>query len=237
MSYLSTKKATETTIWTVYSLTSSLTHWHDASMDFVLGLPMIFRKHNFIFVVVDRFSKMTHFIPFNKTSDVSKIARLFFNEVAKLHCLPQSIVSDKDVKFVSYFWKSPWKLMGTKLEFSSAYNPQTDGQTEFMNKSLRSLLRCLVGEYLRSGDTILSTVEFTYNSFVNRTIDMSPFEIVYGYRPRILIDLIHISASHKPFESASSFAQHIHSLHENIHRKIILSNENYKRLVDFHRVD
>lgn len=126
--------------------------------------------------------------------------------------------------------------MGNKLQFSTAYHPQTDGQTKVVNRSLGSLLRCLIGDHLRSWDGIISTAEFVYNSSVNKTTGMSPFEIVTGYRSTAPIDLISMSATHISSEYASSFAHHIHSLHEEIHRKIILSNEHYKQSTDSYRV-
>ena len=97
--------------------------WQDVNMDFVLGLPHTFRKNDSILVVVDRFSKMAHFLPCSKTSNASKIAKLYFDEIVKLYGLPKTIVFNRDVRFMSYFWKTLWHLVGTKLKFSTAFHP------------------------------------------------------------------------------------------------------------------
>ena len=97
--------------------------WQGVSMNFVLGLPRTFRKHNSILVVVDHLSKMAHFPPCSKTSDVSKIAKLYFDEIVQLYGLSKTIVSNRDVRFMSYFWKTLWHLVGTKLKFSTTFNP------------------------------------------------------------------------------------------------------------------
>ena len=124
-------------------------------MNFVLGLPRTFRKHDSILVVVDHFSKMAHFLPCSKTSDASKIAKLYFDEIVKLYGLSKTIVSNRDVRFMSYFWKTLWHLVGTKLKFSTAFHPQTDSQTKVVNRSLGNLLQCLMGEANQNWDSIL----------------------------------------------------------------------------------
>jgi hypothetical protein len=163
--------------------------WTNVSMDFVLGLPRTQKGNDSIFVVVDRFSKMVHFIVCKKTADAVNIAQLYFRKVYRLHGLPLSIVSDRDTRFLSHFWRCLWRLLSTKLDFSSAYHPQTDGQTEVVNRSLGALLWSLVGEHIKSWDTKLIQAEFAYNRSTNRSTCFSPFTIIYGSNPRALLDL------------------------------------------------
>nr|GFC18106.1 retrotransposable element Tf2 [Tanacetum cinerariifolium] len=119
----------------------SVWKWDEISIDFVTGLPRTQRRHDAIWVVVDRFTKSAHFLPIRKDYSVSKLAEMFQQEIVRLHGTPSTIVSDRDLRFASRFWKGLQKAWGTRLKFSTAFHPQTDGQTERTIQTLEDMLR------------------------------------------------------------------------------------------------
>jgi hypothetical protein len=183
-------------------------------------------------VVVDRFSKMAHFIPCHKISDATHIANLFFKEIVRLHGLPRSIVSDRDTKFIGHFWRTLWKMLGTNLAFSSAYHPQIDRQTEVVNRSLGDLPRSLVTEHHSSWDNILPQAEFAYNDSLNRSTGKSPFQIVYGTQPRGVSELRASDQVATSSASAKEFTEAMNELHSKVKQQLQDSNQEYKRRAD-----
>jgi hypothetical protein len=117
--------------------------WQDISMDFITHLPMVHGK-SVIWVIVDRLTKYGQFIALPSGYSATHIAVIYMTEIYKLHGIPKSIVSDRDRVFISKFWKELFRLSGTQLAFSSAYHPQSDGQTEVTNRTLETYLRCYV---------------------------------------------------------------------------------------------
>ncbi|PKI53969.1 hypothetical protein CRG98_025636 [Punica granatum] len=138
---------------------------------------------------------MAHFVPRHKSDDASHVADLFFKEVVRMHGIPMSIMFDRDPKFLSYFWKTLWAKLGTKLLFSTACHPQTDGQTEVVNRTLSSLLRVVVNKNFKSWDTCLALVEFSYNRSIHSSTRKTPFEVVYGFNPITPLDLAPLPAN------------------------------------------
>ena len=209
--------------------------WVHLSMDFVLGLPRTAKGFDSIFVVVDRFSKMAHFIPCSKTSNATHIADLFFREVVRLHGVPTSIVSDRDVKFMGHFWRTLWRRFGTELKYSSTCHPQTDGQTEVVNRSLGNLLRCLVGNNIKTWDLVIPQAEFAYNNSVNRTIKKTPFEAAYGLKPKHVLDLVPLPQEVRVSDEGEAFADHIRKIHEEVRSALRDSNAAYSSAANQHR--
>jgi hypothetical protein len=154
--------------------------WDDISMDFIVGLPMTARKFDSIWVIVDRLSKSTHFIPINTNDKVQKYVEIYITHVLCLHKVLKMIISDWGSQFVARFWEQLHASLRTHLIHSSAYHPQTGGQTERVNQILEDMLRACVLEHQESWDQNLPWAEFSYNNSYQESLKMALFEVLYG---------------------------------------------------------
>jgi hypothetical protein len=158
--------------------------WEDISMDFIVGLPKTTKGYDSIWVIVDRLMKIAHFLPVKTVHPVVVYAQLYIAHILSLHGVPKTIVSDRGPQFVSKFWEELHKSLGTKLLHSSAYHPQTSGQTERVNQILEDMLRACVLDFSQKWDECLLLAEFSYNNSYQESIKMAPFEALYGRRCR-----------------------------------------------------
>ncbi|KAL0559142.1 hypothetical protein IC582_003732 [Cucumis melo] len=154
--------------------------WEHITMDFLFGLPRTSSGHDGIWVIVDRLTKTTRFIPIKMTSTLDQLARLYVDKIVSQYRVPVSIVSDRDPRFTSKFWPSLQKAMGTGLKFSTSFHPQTDGQSERTVQTLEDMLRACVLQLKGSWDTHLPLMEFVYNNNYQSSIGMAPYEALYG---------------------------------------------------------
>jgi hypothetical protein len=158
--------------------------WEDISMDFIVGLPMTTKGYDSIRVIVDQLTKIAHFLPVRAKYTVATYAALYIARILGLHGIPKMIVLDRGSQFVSKFWEELHKSLGTKLLHSSAYHPQTSGQSERVNQILEDMLRAYVLDFSQKWDECLPLVEFSYNNSYQESIKMAPFEALYGRRCR-----------------------------------------------------
>ncbi|KAJ9557882.1 hypothetical protein OSB04_012496 [Centaurea solstitialis] len=158
--------------------------WEHVTMDLVTGLPRIFRRYDAIWVVVDRLTKSAHFIAIKEASSSEELADIYVREIVARHGVPVTVISDRDVRFTSRFWSRFHDDLGTRLQFSTPFHPQTDGQSERTIRTLEDMLRACVLDFGGSWDSHLPLVEFSYNNSFHASIGMPPYEMLYGRRCR-----------------------------------------------------
>ena len=146
-------------------------------MDFVTGLPRTPTSKDAIWVIVDQLTRSAHFLAIRVDFSLERLARLYINEIVRLHGAPMSIVSNRDQRFVSQFWESMHKAMGTNLNFSTAFHPQTDGLSKRTIQTLEDMLRACVMDFKGSWDEHLPLVEFAYNNSYQASIKAAPYEV------------------------------------------------------------
>jgi len=181
--------------------------WGSLATDFIVKLPKTKDGYDAITTWVDRLTRRVHFLKCNTSDTAVDVADAFFSNIFKLHGLPDNIVSDRDSKFTSEFWRRLMKLCGIRLKMSSSRHPQTDGASEIMNRMVENYLRCFCSYHQNDWDDLLPAAEFAYNSAVTEDLGMSPFELDLGWIPKSPLDFI--SGSEIPVQSVHEFKQRL----------------------------
>ncbi|MCO6516974.1 MAG: transposase family protein, partial [Snodgrassella sp.] len=158
--------------------------WERIAMDFVTKLPKTSGGFDAIWVIIDRLTKSAHFIPIRETYTMEQLARLYVKEIVSRHGAPVSIISDRDSRFTSNFWRSLQDSFGSNLDMSTAYHPQTDGQSERTIQTLEDMLRACVIDFGNGWANHLPLIEFSYNNSYHSSIKAAPFEALYGRKCR-----------------------------------------------------
>ena len=158
--------------------------WDKVGMDFITGFPRTKKGNNAISVVVDRLSKVAHFLPVRESITASQLADLYISRIVSLHGVPLEINSDRGSLFTSHFWESFQTAMGTHLSFSTAFHPQSSGQVERVNQILEDMLRACVISFGMDWEKCLPFAEFAYNNSYQSSLKKAPFEVLYGRRCR-----------------------------------------------------
>nr|GFC02480.1 reverse transcriptase domain-containing protein [Tanacetum cinerariifolium] len=161
--------------------------WDNITMDFVTKLPKSSQVYDTIWVIVGQLTKSAIFTPIRETDPMDKLARIYLNEVVTRHGIPISIISDRDPRFAYNLWGSLQNALGTRLDMSTAYHPETDGQSERTIQILKDILRACAIEFGKGWVNHLPLVEFSYNNSYHATIKAAPFEALYGRKCRLLV--------------------------------------------------
>lgn len=197
--------------------------WEDISLDFNEGLPHVHGK-SVILTVVDRFLKYAHFIALSHPYIASSMAWAFFEAIVRLHGFPSSIVSDRDPVFTGHVWRDLFNHAGVKLKMSTVFHPQTDGQSEVVNKTITMYLRCITGDRPRAWLDWLPWVEYCYNTAYHSALRTTPFQVVYGRPPPPLVPyvagLAHTDTVDVLLQDRDAFMRcYAHTISNSNHRK------------------
>ncbi|GJS43403.1 putative reverse transcriptase domain-containing protein [Tanacetum coccineum] len=161
--------------------------WEKITMDFVCDLPRTPSGYDTIWVIVDQLTKSAHFLPMKKTDSMEKLTQQYLKEIVCRYGVPVSIISNRDSRFTSGFWRSLQKALGTDVNMSTAYHPMTNGQSERIIQTLEDMLRACVIDFGKRWDRHLPLVEFSYNNSYHVSIKAAPFEALYGWKYRLPI--------------------------------------------------
>ena len=183
--------------------------WDHVVLDFIVGLP-VQGGFDTICTVVDKATKMCHFIPCSEKISAKGVAKLYWNNVGKLHGIPSVLISDRDVRFTSRFWRELWRLLGTNIRMGSGFHPQSSGQIEIFNQLLEQTLRCVVHQLGESRNwvDVLPVIEYAVNNVPNRTTGYSAFFLNYGYHPLHPLQLFH-SPEETSIEAVAQFTSRL----------------------------
>ncbi len=199
--------------------------WEQVTMDLITQLPRCKSGNDAIIVFVDKLTKMVHYVACKTKITAPQIAHIFYNEIIRLHGVPKSIVSDRDVRFTSMFWKTLWKLMGTKLAMSTAYHPQTDGQTERVNRTLEGMLRAFVNYEQDDWDTYLDSAEIAYNNIVQISSGFSHY-LNYRFHPSFPLSSISNGETSENPSAEEAHRNITNSIEKAIGRQTHYANQN-----------
>ncbi|GJP71568.1 hypothetical protein CLOP_g2389 [Closterium sp. NIES-67] len=207
--------------------------WQVVSLDFISGLPTTTSGHDAILVVIDKFSKMGHFIPTHTTARTEETAQLFVRYIISQHGIPTTLISNRDPKFTSKFWKELMTLLGTKLAMSSAYHLWTDGQTEHLNQIVEQLLCVACKDDISKWDLHLPVLEFAYNDATHEATGQTPFFLCYGRHPLTPQQ----QTAPAIVQPAHDFITTMHQLWDRTHKCLLDIQQQQKRQADRHRKD
>lgn len=207
--------------------------WTDISMDFIEGLPNS-EGRTVILVIIDRFSKFAHFIGLHHPYTTSTIARVFIDHIYSIHGLPQTIVTDRDKIFVSLFWQTLFKQLGVKLCLSSAYHPQSDGQTERLNRYLECYLRCMCSDHPKKWWSWLNLAQWWYNTNYHNALQCTPFQALFGMPPPHL-NFHQIESSRLP--AVDNFIRDRSGVLADLRNKLLHAQVRMKNYTDQHRTE